>query len=671
MSMSFLAGLRNFVLGPTFQTADESIQDKIPPKTDTGDIPRFERISIPLVRQIYPQLIPPKEVLAAEAAEAVENHLSEQKQKQLTEAHDACVTAYLDKVVSIAHKNSAGQLHRDDGPAVINSEGKEEFWIEGVKQDQPVYGMKDFDGVSGITYVMGNRRSRHRLGGPATQGTSGYKAWWQYGKRHRDDGPAIVSQDGTVEYWIHGVKQDKPVVKREYGDPAIYGYVLVEDPLVQHRIGGPTFINENKRIEEWRIDGVLHREDGPAKTWADSVREHWVRGVKQDRPIKHVPYKDSIERWVTDDHEEVLHRIGGPAFVTATRAEYFRNGKPHRDDGPAEIVMDEPEQYWIEGVKQDRPVRAFNILGRVEYLDPNGKRHRVGGPAIEYVNGTKEYWINGERHREDGPAVENDQGYKAYWVNGERHRENGCAVEHANGIKEYWVHGKLHREVGPAITRTDGLANEYWIEGVKQDRPVVAIFENEEKKYHDQTGRLHRIGGPAKIEKDGTLSWCQNGLLHREDGPAYVYPKRKYSAWYINGERHREDGPSMVYDDKPRDNQYHIHGQAVSKNDLPNYVEPEKKIVVDPADPPVGAIVTEYGDLTLFSVSGYVLMSRNRKNGEVIWYNAKGQIHRDDDLPAFITKSGLKQWYQNGYLTANQNFPNSPRHNYTTPQKVT
>ena len=43
--------------------------------------------------------------------------------------------------------------------------------------------------------------------------------------------------------------------------------------------------------------------------------------------------------------------------------------------------------------------------------------HREDGPAIEWSDGSKEWWLNGEFHREDGPAVEYANGYNEWWLN--------------------------------------------------------------------------------------------------------------------------------------------------------------------------------------------------------------------------------------------------------------
>ena len=68
--------------------------------------------------------------------------------------------------------------------------------------------------------------------------------------------------------------------------------------------------------------------------------------------------------------------------------------------------------------------------------------HREDGPAVEYSDGSKLWYINGERHCEDGPAIEDADGTKAWYINGELHREDGPAVEEVDGFKEWYIDGK-------------------------------------------------------------------------------------------------------------------------------------------------------------------------------------------------------------------------------------
>ena len=69
-----------------------------------------------------------------------------------------------------------GNFHRDKGPAMIYSDGSEEWLSQG---------------------------KLHRDGGPAVIWANQSEEWWQEGNRHRDDGPAVIYADGSKEWWQH------------------------------------------------------------------------------------------------------------------------------------------------------------------------------------------------------------------------------------------------------------------------------------------------------------------------------------------------------------------------------------------------------------------------------------------------------------------------------------
>ena len=50
--------------------------------------------------------------------------------------------------------------------------------------------------------------------------------------------------------------------------------------------------------------------------------------------------------------------------------------------------------------------------------------HRENGPAIEWANGSKSWWQNGQRHRTDGPAVVYANGSKAWYINNKEMTED-------------------------------------------------------------------------------------------------------------------------------------------------------------------------------------------------------------------------------------------------------
>ncbi len=95
------------------------------------------------------------------------------------------LTVYTDKDSTIRHFNADGQLHNENGPAVIYSNGDKEHWIDG---------------------------ELHNPNGPAVVYADGYKEHYTSGKLHNPDGPAIVYADGHKEYWING----KPLNKAEF-----------------------------------------------------------------------------------------------------------------------------------------------------------------------------------------------------------------------------------------------------------------------------------------------------------------------------------------------------------------------------------------------------------------------------------------------------------------------
>ena len=101
------------------------------------------------------------------------------------------------------------------------------------------------------------------------------------------------------------------------------------------------------------------------------------------------------------------------------------------------VVTDAGTTYWYKGAK-------CTIL------------HRENGPAIEFVDGDKRWYQNGDLHRTDGPAIEDADGTKGWYQNGLLHRTNGPAVIRAGGGKEWWQNGLLHRTDGPAAEWADG-----------------------------------------------------------------------------------------------------------------------------------------------------------------------------------------------------------------------
>lgn len=87
-------------------------------------------------------------------------------------------------VVNGGHKewrNSKGELHREDGPAIEYFDGAKEWYRNG---------------------------ELHREDGPAAEYPDGERLWFRNGKRHRKDGPAVELANGIKEWWVNGEQVD-------------------------------------------------------------------------------------------------------------------------------------------------------------------------------------------------------------------------------------------------------------------------------------------------------------------------------------------------------------------------------------------------------------------------------------------------------------------------------
>ena len=79
--------------------------------------------------------------------------------------------------------------------------------------------------------------------------------------------------------------------------------------------------------------------------------------------------------------------------------------------------------------------------GSKVWHDADGCLHRADGPALEYEDGSKYWYRNGQLHRIDGPAVERADGSQSWYKHGVLHCLTGPALE-IEGYQEWWIDGK-------------------------------------------------------------------------------------------------------------------------------------------------------------------------------------------------------------------------------------
>jgi len=107
---------------------------------------------------------------------------------------------YTDNEMRITYKIE-GKLHCEDGPAEIDNY-RIQYWynngelhrLDGPAIIDDLYSVEEW-------YVNGQM---HRLDGPARIWEDGDMEWWVNGELHNPNGPAVVYANGKKEYYING-----------------------------------------------------------------------------------------------------------------------------------------------------------------------------------------------------------------------------------------------------------------------------------------------------------------------------------------------------------------------------------------------------------------------------------------------------------------------------------
>jgi hypothetical protein len=192
------------------------------------------------------------------------------------------------------------QIHRDDGPARTYEGGQFaglKEWYQHGKRHRDNGPAIDRSGMSipyyGPRFEWYQRGVKHRDGGPAESFKDGKKVWWKNGLKHRTDGPAVKTPDGYREWWVNGQlhRIDGPAIENpgiaktiattSYREEVVEGWY---QNGVSHRLDGPALIFNSQR-KEYRVDGELHSECGPALITFDGYCKYFYYGEEPLDPL--------------------------------------------------------------------------------------------------------------------------------------------------------------------------------------------------------------------------------------------------------------------------------------------------------------------------------------------------------------------------------------------------
>ena len=493
----------------------------------------------------------------------------------------------------------------------------------------------------------------------------GDKWWYKNGNLHREDGPAIEDKNGDKEWWINGNR---------------------------HREDGPA-IECSDGEKHWFKDGKCHRLDGPAIEWSNGTKYWYLEGQEyskkefNEKTKKPAAKKTAVKKTVTK--KATVKKPTAKKAAVVTKLLKLGWEKPVPKDHTGIIVRPDKTRYWYK----------------------DGKIHREDGPAVEYEDGAEFWWFEGKRHREGGPAVEKSNGYKEWYMNGLLHREDGPACEYPGGTKHWYLEGQEYSEKEfnekikkpaakkAAVKKTvvkktatvqvlklkmDELvpknytgimerANEtkHWYkEGLwhREDGPAVEFSDGEKWWYKE--GKRHRVDGPAVECFDGTKQWFLHGNLHREDGPAVEFSNGD-KVWYKEGKCHRLDGPACEWADGRKE--WYLEGKKYSEKDFNENLKTVK--VKTAAEIPDG-----FTGIAYFTdgSKGWLKDGKYHRddgpalefgNGRKCWYK-DGECHREDG-PAAEYEDGREEWWYKGLCFSQEEHSSLIKQANKTPQTET
>jgi len=118
-------------------------------------------------------------------------------------------------------------------------------------------------------------------------------------------------------------------------------------------------VSDNGMIQ-WRFEGKLHREDGPAKEYANGGKSWYLNGER--------------------------HREDGPAIEYAYGGKsWYLNGKLHREDGPAIEDSDGNKYWYLNGVELTEQEHTQKTRAKKTCLMIEGKEIEISGETLNNI----------------------------------------------------------------------------------------------------------------------------------------------------------------------------------------------------------------------------------------------------------------------------------------------
>ncbi len=136
----------------------------------------------------------------------------------------------------------------------------------------------------------------------------------------------------------------------------------IKGTCILHRDDGPAKIFAHCKC--WYINGLRHREGGPAIEWTDGTKEWYSHGKRHRLDGPAIEANDGIKVWYVNGN---CHREGGPAVeYTDGEKHWFMHGKRYRVlygcGKVAWYLGDEffsTKEEWFEALTENQKTKAL------------------------------------------------------------------------------------------------------------------------------------------------------------------------------------------------------------------------------------------------------------------------------------------------------------------------
>lgn len=176
-------------------------------------------------------------------------------------------------------------------------------------------------------------------------------------------------KDGVKYYRLNGVLHNETGPAIQYPNNNV-DYYRCEHYRngIRHRDGNLPAVYDERGLSVYFVNGVLHREVGPAVTLQDGSM-YWCINGKLHRPGDDPAFMrgDGMIKWYNNG---VLHRQTYPAVISNYGYRWYQNGLLHREGGPAVEQFDGYQEIWRNGVfieSRDGEPRNLHIIEKDDF----------------------------------------------------------------------------------------------------------------------------------------------------------------------------------------------------------------------------------------------------------------------------------------------------------------